>query len=38
VPVDPVRLEELGQATKRLILVFLMIFLGFSLLEKRRED
>jgi hypothetical protein len=38
VPVDPVGLEEEGLTTEGLILVFLKIFLGFSLLEKMRED
>jgi hypothetical protein len=38
VSVDPVGLEGEGLTTKGLILVFLKIFLGFSLLEKMRED
>jgi hypothetical protein len=38
VPVDPVGLEGEGLTTKGLIFVFLMFFLGFSLLEKMRED
>jgi hypothetical protein len=37
VPVDPVGLEGKGLTTKGLILVFLKIFLDFSLLEKMRE-
>jgi hypothetical protein len=38
VPVDPVGLEGESLTTKGLFLVFLKIFLGFSLLEKMRED
>jgi hypothetical protein len=38
VPVDPLWLEGEGLSTEALILVFLKIFLGFSLLEKIRED
>jgi hypothetical protein len=38
VPVDPVGLEGKGLTTKGMILVFLKIFLDFSLLEKMRED
>jgi hypothetical protein len=38
VPVDPVGLEEECLSSKGLIFVFLKIFLGFSLLEKIRED
>jgi hypothetical protein len=38
VPVDPVGLEGEGLTIKGLILVFLKIFLEFSLLEKMRED
>jgi hypothetical protein len=37
-PVDPVGLEGEGLTTKGLILVFLKIFLGFSLLEKMRRS
>jgi hypothetical protein len=37
-PVDPVGLEGEGLTTEGLILVFLKISLGFSLLEKMRED
>jgi hypothetical protein len=38
VPVDPVGLEGKGLTTKGPILVFLKIFLDFSILEKMRED
>jgi hypothetical protein len=38
VTVDPVRLEGEGLTAKGLNLDFLKIFLGFSLLEKMRED
>jgi hypothetical protein len=38
VPVDPVGLEGERLTTKGLFLVFLKVFLGFSLLEKMRED
>jgi hypothetical protein len=37
-PVDPVGLEGESLTTKGLFLVFLNNFLGFSLLEKKRED
>jgi hypothetical protein len=37
-PVDPVGLEGEGLTTKGLILVFLKIFLGFSLLENMRRS
>jgi hypothetical protein len=37
-PVDPVELEGEDLTTKGLILVFRKIFLGFSLVEKMRED
>jgi hypothetical protein len=38
VPVDPVGLEGEGLTAKGLFLFFLKNFLGFSLLEKMRED
>jgi hypothetical protein len=38
VPVDPVGLEEKRINKKGLILIFLKVFLGFSLLEKMRKD
>jgi hypothetical protein len=38
VPVDPVGLEGKGFNKNGLILIFLKVFLGFSLLEKMRKD
>jgi hypothetical protein len=38
VPVDPVELEGESLYKKGLFLIFLKVFLGFSLLEKMRED
>jgi hypothetical protein len=38
VPVDPVGLEGESFNKKGLFLIFLKVFLGFSLLEKMRKD
>jgi hypothetical protein len=38
VPVDPVGLEGERFNKKGLFLIFLKVFLGFSLLEKMRKD